>query len=392
MKRSLFILILAAMCSSLIAQDSKVTTGVIAYQQNRYEEAIEKLEEALDNKDQIKKIDRNIPKAHIHLAQSYMRVARDTNASKKYDRPLIKAYENLKATKETDTKGRYTDLTANTGKFLWSNLFNVGATLYNNQEYKEAEDYFVAATELDPKDYNSQNLLAFSYWMSNDTASAIKSWETTLDLYKGNPPAEADKNMSSSYLLLATAYQEFENDPKKALTAIGAGREMFPMNQDLQLTELRIYQQNPQFLDEAKAKFEKAIADNPDEKSLKLAYASLLTQNNEEEKGLDMYRSVLENDPNDKQANLNVGAFYVNKAAAQNQKMIDSDKQEDIDKYEQEVLSLLKEAYPYMKKVHEAEPENIEWVNQLVNITTYVEEYAEESMKYIKLQKELRGQ
>jgi len=56
------------------------------------------------------------------------------------------------------------------------------------------------------------------------------------------------------------------------------------------------------------------------------------------------------------------------------------------------VAENLKIAYPIMVKLTELEPMEIEWVQQLVTITSYLEEYADEAEKWNNRMVELKRQ
>ena len=58
--------------SGLFAQmDTKVTSGVVAYDQGDYEQAVEYLNEALSEPNQLK--EKNVPKAYYYRAEARMK-------------------------------------------------------------------------------------------------------------------------------------------------------------------------------------------------------------------------------------------------------------------------------------------------------------------------------
>jgi len=102
-----------------------------------------------------------------------------------------------------------------------------------------------------------------------------------------------------------------------------------------------------------------------------------------------LYREILEVDAENYQGNANVGVYYINEAAALSSKMMEENDEEKIAEYEKNVIESLRQAYPYIKKAHEQKPEFLEWVKQLVNITSYVPEYTSELTEWSKIQREL---
>ena len=64
-------------------------------------------------------------------------------------------------------------------------------------------------------------------------------------------------------------------------------------------------------------------------------------------------------------------------------------KEADIDAAGGEVKQKLAEAYPLMKKLHELEPDQAEWINQLVSISYYLDEEEAVINEYVKKQQEI---
>jgi len=352
------------------AQNSKVTSGAIAYDSQRYEEAIEKLEEALSQKEDLK--EKNLPKAYFYLAQAYAAVAQDTTLAGKYDNPVEKAYENYLLAKETDTNGKYEKTMILLEQNLYPTLFNVGAEAYGTDEYATAESMFSKATELSPEDHTSFLMLGFANWMQQDSAEAYTALEKATTLYKENPPEEEMPQIAQAYLMMATIENQ-KGNAREAIDILQQGQELFPANKDLSNTELSIYQTNPELATEALAKFEKAIQEDPDNTTLKLAYADMLAKSGQTEASREIYKQILEKDPDNINANIQLGAKYINNAVELSKKRSESTNEEVIDSLQTQIVEQMKLALPYMEKLHELEPDEPEWINQLVSIAYYLE-------------------
>lgn len=389
------------------AQKAKVTTGVMAYNNSQnYGEAITKLEEALDKPELIKK-GKDIAKAHWFLYKSYYAVATDTSQKElqaMYPDALNKAYENYKAAIE-HPEGGYKRTADNEMALqfggsdpLWSAFYNKGVTTFldNSVEDKSvALEAFKMAGEIEPDHFLTNRMLGTTYLIANDTANGTKHLEKALEIYRRNyvnvddpasvketPAYEQDHGqMSYIYQQLSVLYQA-EGDPEKALDILKEGRENLPEDPDISRMELVIYQKNPQLFDRAVAKFEQAIKDNPDDTNIKLAYASMLDQNNMGDKALELYQEVYDSDNENLTANYGIGAYYINQAASISEKKMKSNNDDEIEKYNEEIVKLLEKAYPYMVWLHNKQPEEREWLMQLVNITPILdkddemEEYA----------------
>ncbi|RMG23367.1 MAG: hypothetical protein D6730_14615 [Bacteroidetes bacterium] len=383
-----------ALLGGLQAQNSKVTSGVIAFDGGRYEEALEKLSTALENHENGSAVlkEKNIPKLHYYLSQTYLRIGQDTALLKQHPDAMLKAYDHLQKAKETDTSGKFKKQLTLAEQMLWPAIFNVGAMAYNEgkedpAKYEYARQHFEKAVALSPEDINSVMMLGYTQWMTKDTLGALNSWQQTVDLYEANTPDEPNTDVASAYLLLATLY-DLQGETGKALEIVQKGRGHFPDDEDLKRTELSIYQQHPDLFEEAEAKFKKAIEENPDDLVIQLAYAGMLQQAGHQDKALEIYQDVLAKDPDNIQANIQIGAHYVNIGAEINEAKMNMTNEAEIDEAAKKVEENLRKAYPYIKKLHELQPNEPEWINQLVSITLYLG-MDEEAAKYIEKQKEV---
>ncbi|GAB4419299.1 MAG: hypothetical protein OHK0039_31550 [Bacteroidia bacterium] len=385
---------------ALVAQPSKVTSGVLAYQNGDIADAIDKLETALaagESNPELyaKSKARNLPKAYYHLYYCYSRVATDTSLTElraKYPDAIFRAQDNFtKAlaaddptygsyTKEWSTKATLEQAQTN----IWAILVNEGLQIYYTGDSEQALKYFVAAETANPGQFLSSRMLGQTYIGVADTANAIKYLENAMSTYRNTyvnidetekaALKESQDYKSSteqiSYITqqLAVIYNA-QGNTRKALDILAEGISYNPEDPDMKRQELNIYQQNPDLFEEAKQKFEAAIAAAPDEDQIKMAYAGLLDRTNRFDEAKALYQQVYDQDPNSLQANYGLGAFYVNQAAAISEKKMKMTKDADIEAADLQIIALLKQAYPFMKKLHELQPTEREWLSQLVTIT-----------------------
>ncbi|MEM6765479.1 MAG: hypothetical protein AAF655_11150, partial [Bacteroidota bacterium] len=251
--------------------------------------------------------------------------------------------------------------------------------------------HFDRAAELNGEDLNTNLMLGYSQWMVKDTSGAQTSWIKVADIYEGSNPEEPNKDVATAYLLLVSSY-DLQNKPTDALNFIDRGRKMFPGDEDLERTELSIYQKNPQLLDKAIEKFEASLNANPDDNAIRVVYGSLLEKNGRGEDAIVQYKKVLENDPDNLSANIQLGAFFVNQAAETNEAKSKLTKEAEIDEADKKVKEQLANAYPIMKKLHSLEPDVAEWINQLVSISYYLDEEESVINEYVKKQQEIMAQ
>ena len=395
MKRIVLISSFLFLGISLFAQgDGKVSTGIIQYGQQNYAKAANLIETGLS----LGVKEKTLPKAYYNLALAYTAMARDSALMAADPDLLFKAKDAIAKTKETDIKNKYSKNLVLIEDGLHRSIFNEGAISYNTGDYAKSLPFLKAAAEMNEENVLYNLLLGYAQVNMKDSASAIGSLQKTLDIWNGTEAASRDssleKNILSTNLMLASLYNMYEKNPQKAIDLITLARKDFPTDEDLRNTELGIYQQNPQLFEQARSKFEKALKEDPKNNIVKLAFAQLLTQNDEKDAGLKLYNEVLESDPGNYQANVNIGAFFINEAVAVQKTYAEtSSKEEDkLAELEKEFLGLLNKAYPHMQKAHEAAPENAEWINQLVIISTSVPELLGDAKGWISKQKALRGE
>ncbi len=389
MKNLIMLLIACVTTVQVMAQNPKarLTSGVIDYEAGRIGDAIEKLQFAVDNgADNFKSKD--MAKAKYFLGKALIKSAGDSALAAKYPDALFQADEYLATARELDEKGKYEKLAVLDNQDVWAGMFNSGASAYNTKEYERADKLFTRAAELNGEDLNTNLMLGYSQWMVADTTGAQASWTKVADIYEASSPEEPNKDVATAYLLLVSSY-DLQNNPTEALKFVDRAREVFPGDKDLERTELSIYQKNPELLDQALTKFAANLESNPDDNNVRVVYGSLLEKAERGEDAETQYKMILEKEPDHLGANIQLGAYYVNKAAEINEAKAKLTKEADIDAAGEEVKQKLAEAYPLMKKLHELEPDQAEWINQLVSISYYLDEDEAVINEYVKKQQEI---
>jgi tetratricopeptide (TPR) repeat protein len=383
----------------LSAQKSKVTTGTLNFTQQSYASAISNLSLALEKPELLKQ--KHIAKAHYYLYKSYYQIAVDTSQKDilaENPDALLKAKYHLEQAMNNPEDEKYKkdansyDITGqNDISRLWGALYNKGVSVFNQQDNDAlALKYFAAADEVIDNHFLTKRMLGSSYVAVKDTANAIRVFDEAIEVFKDtyddSKEGVAELKQSEDYKIdagqmsyiaqmLGIMHQN-QGNVEKALAAISTGLELLPGDKDIEKIELHIYQQNPALFQQAKKKFETAMAAEPDNMNVKLAYADLLTKNNETEAAKKIYDEIYDKDPENFMANFGKGAYYINKAAeisdAKMKLGTSAADEEKIDSMNNEIVELLKKAYPYMKWLHEHDEKNTEWLRQLVNITPLI--------------------
>ncbi len=413
MRKIGILLVMVLICAGLTAQNSKITTGVLSIQDRDYEAAIEQLSIGLSDLSILK--EKNIPKGYINLAIAYQNASTAEATRDKYPDGLLAAYDAYKKAYEHKGVADKTTLKAmeNTTLFLKNAIYNEAATAYNDgsngtdeiankEKFIKASKLFKAACELDKGDYNARVMQGYSNLMLKDTTSALASLKEAITMYQNleTKPETPDANIGSAFIQ-SSLLNMYQGNVREALDLVSMGKKIYAgetegekkTTENLDRVALAIYSQNPSLFQEARKSFEDAIKANPEDVEIKMAYAGLLSQREEKEDkdySLTLYKQILETDAANYQANANVGVFFINEAAAlSTQMMSDNTSEEQVAALEKGIVDNLRSAYPYILKAHEARPDFLEWVNQLVNITSYVPEHMAEMKKWTDLQREL---
>lgn len=393
MKRlSFLIILLPVLVLTATAQKKKITSGALNFENGEYADAITALEEGLANRDQIKRA-KHVAKGQYYLAKAYYQVSNDSSLLALYPDAPVRAkqyYDELMANEDGKTwQNRATvDFL---GDGIWGQLYNQGVNLFNSNEDEKALEYFIAAKELNPEHFLTNRMLGAAYIVMKDSAGAIDALQTSIQSYKDRylsvseeelngmledqgfrQQYELDRSQMSYVIRQLAVVHEAQGRTNEALQVLSDGGEMFPNDEDIARQELGIYQNHPDLYEQAVAKFERQLENNPNDNQVRLAYASMLERAGNFEEALELYQDAHEQDPSSLQANYGLAAMRINQAAELSEAKMESNDDDEIAAYDEQIKQLCEEAYPYLIKLHELQPNEPEWLSQLVNITPLI--------------------
>ncbi|MEL6625489.1 MAG: tetratricopeptide repeat protein [Bacteroidota bacterium] len=418
MKQIISLLLSTLILGSLaIAQPSQITGAVIRYDDGKFEEAYTMLKKATANEDLFpEKKQKALYKGYYYTALAAARISNDTGLSKKYPGAALEAHQMFQKVMNNDAyskKWKNTAKNDNAENVIWFGLYNEGLTSFNKggdapdeesrmSTYQSALDNFAAAATYKGDHILTQRMLGATYLNLKDSANAIASLEKALETYRGKyvvsetNTADAVKlakfangdfvqdSGQVSYMVqqLAVIY-DAKSEPRKALDLLESSKKIIPDDPNVKRQELNIYNRNPELFEESKAKFEAAIKADPSDLPIKLAYANLLERNGEIEQAISLYKDAHSQDGDNLQANYYLAAYYINKAVEMNTEKAEMTKEADIDAADEKIKNMMNESYPYLVKLHELQPNEREWLSQLVQVTGFTGK-DEEMMEYSK--------
>ncbi|MEL6673444.1 MAG: tetratricopeptide repeat protein [Bacteroidota bacterium] len=398
MKKLTALFALAAMFAlPLSAQKSKINSGAIAVQGGDIAGAIEKLEEGLAKPELLGKkeaqINKMVAKGHWNLYKAYYTLATDetqTELREKYPDYLFKALESLEKATEDEVAGKSYRSQSILGGFkynVWTFLYNDGVSKFNAGEDKVALKYFLAADRAYPEHFLTNRMLGSAYLINKDSAKCTSYLENCIKIFKakyddsleGIEEVKAGDAYKVDYSQLSYIYQqlivlqEAMGETEKALATAEDGIKMIPDdNEGVKRQELAIYQAHPEMVEIAEKKFKAALAENPDDNNIRVAYANLLEKNKKPEEAFKLYSEAYERDDQSLQANYGIAAYYINRAAIESEKKMKLKRDDEIDAADEVIKGLCEKAYPHLVWLHNAQPKEAEWLSQLVNITPII--------------------
>lgn len=388
--------------TTVSAQKSKVTTGALNFDQGRYDEAIQALEVGLSDPSQFKKA-KDLAKGYYYLSRSYYMIMGDSTMDDKYPDAIMKskaAYDQLLATGDAGSMWQNRATLDGVESNLWAQLYNKGVNLFNNNEDDEALTHFIVAQELNPDHFLTNRMLASAYLVKEDTSKTIELLSKSLDVYRekyvdADPEVLAtsmqdesfvqmfdlDKSQVSYVVRQLAVIHESQGNTNSALGVLATGAELLPDDKDISRQELSIYQSHPDLYEQAVGKFKSQLESNPEDNAVRLAFASMLERNGKIQEALDLYQEAYDLEPESLQANYGLAAMRINLAAELSEKKMDSNDDDEIEVINEQIKTLCEEAYPFLVWLHEAQPNEPEWLSQLVNITPIIGK-TDEMMKW----------
>jgi len=281
---------------------------------------------------------------------------RDTVASTSI--PLFAtAEEALKKAKELDAKGENKKLIDDAYLELVQYKYNAGVKAYQSQKYSVAYDDFLFYRSVRPDDTTAIYLTGLSAAAAQKYDEAIENYtKLTTTKYSKNPDVYSD--LSLIYLQ--------KKDTVSAIKVITEGAGKYPENNKLSKREIEL---NLQAGNQAKVleKMEKAIANDPKNKTLYYYAGLTYTQSKDLTKAEAMYRKALEIDPNYYEASLNLGYILLNPGitAFNAAQKLPTSKQKEYDAMMVKAKASFNAAKPVIQRTIEIKPNSIDALTNL---------------------------
>jgi len=389
------------------AQESKVISGVVAYQQQDYKKAMADLDQALYYPEELTQ--RNLTKAYYYraLTRIYLYnnavLDNDENMISAHSDAYLDAYHDLKKALEADDgtwekriAGEFDDLLKGLEQTALIYL-NRGLDLQGNSNdagymYKKSIEYAKAAGSIDDT-YLAGDIMGQAFLNMGDYNSAAKSFRNSIEAYNTKPPDVPDFLQGYVYYRLADINLRQFNNGKESLEIVKAGLEFLHSEHerllnlgnavenrgdkktryrnvvsDLGRFQLELYLKLPEMKGEGLNVFSKAVENEPRNYDLRVAYASLL-ETVDMEKAVEQYDMAREIEPVRELAWFNTGVVYYNKAREYYQQASSAMQEDKYHLLMEEAEKYFDKSRPFFTKTIELNPSNLSAISALKNIS-----------------------
>ena len=252
-------------------------------------------------------------------------------------------------------------------------LYFAASSSVNGEDYKVALGYYLSLKDLDYTGIESEYFIT-----AVDTDTEEKVSETEYNILKSskdyiNPRiGKTESRLPEIIKNIALIYVQL-GENEKAISAIKKAREVNPEDFNLLLSEADLY---IKLGDKVKFKelMEEAITKDPNNALLYYNLGVIYGEQEEFEEAINYYKKALELDPNYSAAYLNlVGLILEGESALVDQmnELATSTKRSDYEKYDRlkaEREELYKSCLPFLEKLIDISPNNIEALKTAKNI------------------------
>jgi tetratricopeptide (TPR) repeat protein len=282
---------------------------------------------------------------------------------------LSKAFESYQKMMELDTKKEYYTEAIQNLLVISEQLYNQGVESFKNEKYDNALGDFEKASKVAQSFGNIDTLAIFNAALSAQNA---KNYPKAIEHY--NKLVELNYPQPLIYSSLASIYLASQ-DTAKAFEIIADGRKKNPQDFDLLISETNIYL-GAKKIDLAMNNLKEAVKTDPSNPTIHYAAGTIYDQMGNKDDAEKSYIKAIELNPDYFEANYNLGALYVNKAAEiQNEanKLKLGDPQYDVMKKQAD--DILSSSLPYLEKATVLDPKDKSTLLALKEIYTRLSMY-----------------
>ncbi|MBE0640669.1 MAG: tetratricopeptide repeat protein, partial [Bacteroidales bacterium] len=306
MKRTALLLVAALAVNLGFAQSAKVVSAYNYLRNNQLDKAREAIEPAISHEKTM-----GDPKTWFYRGNVYLAIqlAQEPEFQALKTNALQISEESYNKALELDAKEQYKPEILQRYPIIAEQYYNQGVLSYNSKDYPGAMQQFLRA-----RDLNLRMGIMDSLAMYNAGLCAELSGQPAVA--KENYQRLVELNYSSTliYSSLANMYKE-DKDTAAAYAILAKGLASHPDDYNLIISQTNLFLADGE-MKKAQANLERAIALDASNPTIFFAVGTTYDQMGEKEKAESAYKAAINLDPAYFDANYNLGALYVNDAAA----------------------------------------------------------------------------
>jgi Flp pilus assembly protein TadD len=371
MKKFSALMIMVISMSVVFGQSAKVQSAYNYLKNGKLDKAKTAIDEASVNESTSNKA-----KTWFYLGNIYLNIYMTTNEEYKKlsENALEVAYNAYKKTKELDTKEEFKNELQINLLIAAEQFYNKAVSYFTKDDYANSMTAFLTSKEINESFGGMDSLATYNAAICAEYGKSFKDAET---LY--TTLIDAKYNQPLIYVSLSNIYKAM-GDNDKALSIIQLGRERFPDDFNIIITETNLHLgmgNSAKALENLKIALQKEKTNPTIYFAVGAQYNIIVddstkpaeVRNNAFLEAEKSYISAVELDSNYYDANYNLGALYVNKAAEiiQEANLLPlGDKRYDPLKAEAD--GTLTKAIPYLEKAISLHPDDLNALNSLKEI------------------------
>lgn len=356
------VLLCVAVVGSGMAQEKAVKNAKRAFSQQKLTDAAGLIDAAVQNPETMNSLD-----AWMYRGKIYLAIARNPLLARDYPNAADLSREAFEKVLQMDPSDKTvlllrTDITNLAGVY-----YDNGANKFGEKQYAEAAADFEASLNLALLEGTYDTNAAFNIALCASNANML---DKAIEYYK--VLVDARTQLSSAYVGLADAY--FRNDQKDmAAAVIEEAVKQFPEEKSVYLSAASVYLRMG-LNEKASELLNTALAKWGDDASFQLFVGIAYENDKEYDKAEAAYKKALELNPDYAEAIYNLGAFYINKGnrIKDEANALPLEENEKYEQMEAQAKEIFQQAIPYLTKVLESQPENLNVMMSLRDVYVHL--------------------
>ena len=296
-----------------LAQNSAVTNALLSQKSGQLDKAMTSINEAITNDKTKDKAKTWFTRGEIYnqlLDPNTQTLFAKFTKDMQPGEALQKATESYKKALELDgPTGEYGKQVPARLQNLYGQAFNAGVKNYNDKDFDKAISNYKLASQLNPQDTTAVLYTAYAEEAKQDYAGAKASYNQLLGMeaYKSKP---APVNVYTRLLQIARQ----EKNESEAQQVLKQALAAYPTNKNFLIEDLNMSMTGGNE-EAALEKINKTIAADPTNANLYAVRAGLYDKQKKNDLAQADYKKSLELDPNNFDAQFNMGIYNFNRAA-----------------------------------------------------------------------------